>query len=448
MATRSSNSTIETDDAVKKDANAVDSRVALDVEKGPQLAAPVNPWDPSAFPDGGAEAWLAVLGCFCALFVSFGWIGAIGVFQEYYQLNQLKEYTPSQVSWIPSIEACFMFLGGSWVGRIQDLYGPRYLIPVGTFLHVFGLMMASLSTEYYQFVLSQAICSSIGASMVFYPSFACLATWFFKKRAAAFGLAACGSSLGGVLFPIIVLRLVDEIGYAWTMRTCAFLILGLLSISCFTIKSRIPPHKTPVRLMDFVKPLGELPFFLLTLSMFLMFIGLFVPFIFMSIEATVKGMDATLAIYLVSVMNAVSILGRTIPAALADKYGRFNVLIIMSWLTTIFTLAIWIPADDNTTLWIFAAFFGFSSGTIVSMSPALVAQISDVREIGIRTGTMYTFVAIAVLIGNPIGGSLVTDHHTNYVRLQVFAGCLMAGGSAVLMASRIALSGWKLAVKV
>lgn len=143
-----------------------------------------------------------------------------------------------------------------------------------------------------------------------------------------------------------------------------------------------------------------------------------------------------------------SILGRTIPAALADKYGRFNVLIIMSWLTTIFTLAIWIPADDNKTLWIFAAFFGFSSGTIVSMSPALVAQISDVREIGIRTGTMYTFVAVAVLIGNPIGGSLVTEHHTNYVRLQIFAGCLMAGGSVVLMASRVALSGWKLAVKV
>lgn len=132
MAMRTSNSTIETDDAVKKDANAVDSRVALDAEKGPQVAAPVNPWDPSAFPDGGAEAWLAVLGCFCALFVSFGWIGAIGVFQEYYQLHQLKGYSPSQVSWIPSIEACFMFLGGSWVGRIQDLYGPRYLIPVGT----------------------------------------------------------------------------------------------------------------------------------------------------------------------------------------------------------------------------------------------------------------------------------------------------------------------------
>jgi hypothetical protein len=30
--------------------------------------------DPRAFPDGGWEAWSVVLGSFCALFVSFGWI--------------------------------------------------------------------------------------------------------------------------------------------------------------------------------------------------------------------------------------------------------------------------------------------------------------------------------------------------------------------------------------
>lgn len=182
--------------------------------------------------------------------------------------------------------------------------------------------------------------------------------------------------------------------------------------------------------------------------MFLLFIGLFVPFIFISIDAVAKGMSHTSALYLVSVLNAASVLGRTIPTGLADKFGRFNVMIIQSWLSCLFTLAIWIPADSNAVLWIFAGVFGFSSGTIVSMGPAIVAQISDVRQIGVRTGTMYMFVAIAVLIGNPIGGSLVTDEHTNYDRLKIFAGCLMAGGSAVLMASRVALSGWKFAVKV
>ncbi|KAF2703806.1 putative MFS monocarboxylate transporter [Pleomassaria siparia CBS 279.74] len=411
-------------------------------------SAPTNPWDPSAFPDGGAEAWLVVLGCFCALFVSFGWIGAIGVFQEYYQLHQLKDYTPSQVSWIPAVEATVMFLGGSWVGRIQDLYGPRYLIYGGTFLHPFGLMMASLSTKYWHFILSQGIVSSIGASMVFYPSFACLATYFMKKRAAAFGLSAVGSSLGGILFPIMVIHLVEDIGYAWTMRACAFMIFGLLCISCFTIKSRIPPAKTPVKFMDFVKPLSELPFLLMTASMFFLFLGLFVPFIFISVEATVNGMSPLNSIYLVAVMNATSIVGRTLPAPLADKYGRFNVLIIMSWLTTLFTLAIWIPANTEAKRWVFSSFFGVSSGTLVSMSPALVAQISDVRQIGVRTGTMYTFVAIAVLIGNPVASSLVTDHHTNYRNLKIFAGCAMAIGSVLLMASRIAISGFKLKAKV
>jgi MFS family permease len=125
-------------------------------------------------------------------------------------------------------------------------------------------MMASISKEYYQFLLSQAVCSSIGASMVFYPAFSATITWFFKKRAMAVGIAAAGSSLGGVIFPIMVSRLVVEVGFGWTMRICAFLVLGLLIIANLFIKSRIPPHPRPVKLVDFVMPLTEPTFALLT----------------------------------------------------------------------------------------------------------------------------------------------------------------------------------------
>jgi len=48
-----------------------------DMEKVPTIVqAPVMPpaMDPSQFPDGGTKAWLTVLGGFCCLFVSFGWI--------------------------------------------------------------------------------------------------------------------------------------------------------------------------------------------------------------------------------------------------------------------------------------------------------------------------------------------------------------------------------------
>lgn len=58
---------------------------------------------------------------------------------------------------------------GPFVGKLFDNYGPRYLLLAGTVLHVFGLMMASVSKEYYQFILSQGVCSPIGASMLFFP---------------------------------------------------------------------------------------------------------------------------------------------------------------------------------------------------------------------------------------------------------------------------------------
>ena len=35
--------------------------------------APSGP-NPADFPDGGLEAWLVVMGGFCAVFCSFGWI--------------------------------------------------------------------------------------------------------------------------------------------------------------------------------------------------------------------------------------------------------------------------------------------------------------------------------------------------------------------------------------
>ena len=153
---------------------------------------PPNAWmDPKSFPEGGAKAWLTVAGASACLFVSFGWVNCVGIFQDYYQTHQLKEYSASNIAWIPALQSkfsssCypvyltmlvfFMLFGGTFVGRIFDSYGPRYLLIVGTFLHVFGLMMTSISKKYYQLLLSQAICSSIGASMVFYPAFNCVSS--------------------------------------------------------------------------------------------------------------------------------------------------------------------------------------------------------------------------------------------------------------------------------
>ena len=136
-----------------------------------------------------------------ALFVNFGWITSIGVFQDYYQTHQLKEYSPSTVAWIPALQAFMMFVGAPFYGKVFDNYGPRHLLFFGTIFHVLGLMMASVSSKYYQFLLSQGVCSPLGSSATFYAAINSGSTWFSKRRALALGIESSGSSLGGVIFP-------------------------------------------------------------------------------------------------------------------------------------------------------------------------------------------------------------------------------------------------------
>lgn len=122
----------------------------------PAPAAAVNLEDAGP-PDGGAAAWLVVLGAWCCSFSSSGWINSVGSFQQYYEVGPLKNYPESTISWIPSLQLFFMFALGPVVGMVFDGYGPRPLILGGTLLHVFGLVMASLATTYYRLTLSRGV---------------------------------------------------------------------------------------------------------------------------------------------------------------------------------------------------------------------------------------------------------------------------------------------------
>lgn len=61
---------------------------------------------------------------------------------------------------------------------------------------VFGMMMTSISTSYWQIVLAQAMCMGIGLGCLFVPSVAIVSTYFSTRKAFATGIAASGSSLG------------------------------------------------------------------------------------------------------------------------------------------------------------------------------------------------------------------------------------------------------------
>ncbi|KAG9189696.1 hypothetical protein G6011_06564 [Alternaria panax] len=396
-----------------------------------ETTAAVSPFHPSQFPDGGRDAYLCLLGGFCCLFCSFGWLNCVGVFQSYYQRNQLSDYSPSTIAWIASLEIFVMFAPGPIVGFIYDNYGPKYILLFGTFFHVFGLMMTSLCTEYWQFVLAQGICSPLGLNCVFQAGTSTIPTWFLKKRGLAFGVMVSGSGLGGIIFPIVATHLIPQIGYGWTMRTLAFLILGMMGIALLTVKSRLPPRPREFELWVFVEPFKDTRFILLTIASFLFFMGLFIPINFIEVEAMSDGMSTSLAGYLLAVLNAASMFGRIIPGALADKVGKFNMQSLWCLVAAILVLALALPASGNAAYITFAALYGFASGAFVSLLPAQIVHISKVEQIGVRVGVMFACISFAGLVGNPIAGAIVDKNNGMYWGLNIFSGVMLMAGSSI-----------------
>lgn len=309
-------------------------------------------------------------------------------------------------------------------------------------------MMVSLSTQYYQFFLAQGVVAAISSSAVFQACMSSVVSWFFARRAAAFGIMVSGSSLGGVVLPIMMDRLIKQIGFPWTMRIVAFLFLGLLIIANLTVRSRLPPRPTPLVLKAYFSSLKEPAMALTVAACFLFFWGMFLPFNYVILQAQRQGMSPNLIPYLLPILNALSIFGRILPGIAADRWGRFNIMIVITALTAIFCLGLWIPGKTNAAIVVFVVIFGFTSGGFISLGPTLIAQISDIREIGIRTGTAFAIQSFGALTGSPIAGAIVSRQGGDFLGLQLFCGFCMVVSVVVFTAARATQVGPKIWVKV
>ncbi|KAI9849205.1 MAG: hypothetical protein M1838_000225 [Thelocarpon superellum] len=358
-------------------------------------------------PDGGTQAWLAVLGGFLCQFCSFGFINALGIFQFQYEEVILTTYSSSSISWILTFQLFLMFFLSQAVGLLVDMYGPRPVMIPASVLVVLGVLTLSFCTEYWQIFLAQSVCFGVGAAGVFMPGLVVAGQYFHQKRALAVGVVASGSSLGGVVFPIFLTTLFDRIGFAPTLRWTA-LMLGILLVAANLLIS--PLHKPKgwqgKRSIASLAAFRSPPFLLYVSGAFLFFWGVFGPFNFMALFASQSEDSAKIALYLVSITNAASIPGRVLPSHIADRLGHFAVMTTMAYASGILVLGIWLPLNYHRSmagLIIFTLGFGFASGAFVSLMTPCVVDLCDgkTENLGVMLGSTMNVVAFAFVLPFP-----------------------------------------------
>ncbi|KPM39568.1 hypothetical protein AK830_g7018 [Neonectria ditissima] len=95
------------------------------------------------------------------------------------------------------------------------------------------------------------------------------------------------------------------------------------------------------------------------------------------------------------------------------------------------------PGKNNTAIIVFTIAFGFACGGFTSLGPTLVAQISDIRQIGIRTGTAFAVQSFGALTGSPIASAIVESQGGDYLGLKVFCGISMLASAVVYVVASV-----------
>ncbi|KAJ3579187.1 hypothetical protein NPX13_g1384 [Xylaria arbuscula] len=387
-------------------------------------------WSTPPAPDGGTEAWSVVAGGFLSYFATFGLLNSFGTFQAYDQENLLQGSGSSSISWIGSVQLFLLFIGGLGVGPAFDKLGAMRITAPGTFLYVLSFMFTSLGTQFYQILLAQGFLYGIADAMLFYPTISAVNVWFDHNRGLALGIVVSGSSIGGIVWPILVERLIQAIGFPWALRTIGFICLAILIPSVILVRERRVTNspRGNIDTKRLTKEILSKEYLLQTGGFTFAYLGLFIPFYYLSLFAIKHGVEPGFANYLLAILNAGSFVGRIISGFLADKlgpsvntpttpterqrylqdnYSSFNITSVSSFLAGVVLLSL-LAITTQPEIIAFSVLYGLFSGGLISLQSACIAAISPNKNmIGVKIGVMMAVCSVGVLIGNPIAGILL-----------------------------------------
>ncbi|GAB1200959.1 hypothetical protein APSETT444_010341 [Aspergillus pseudonomiae] len=414
-------------------------------DETPQTTTDPSPPPIDPPPDGGLNAWTQAVMGHLVCFNTWGYIASFGVFQAYYQSS--LGVSSSAISWVGSVQIFLIFFIGTFSGRALDAGFFRPVYYTGVVLQLLGVFMTSLATRYWQLFLAQGICTGLGSGLQFCPVMGLVATYFAKRRVFALAFGLVGSGTGGMLFPGLVKALMPAIGFGWTLRVLGFVMLGTSIPAMTLLKPRLPPRRSGplVEWSAFKEP----AYVLFCLGMFLNFWGLYFAFYYVgAFGRSVIGLSYSDSTNLIIVTNGVGIVGRLIPAFLADVYfGPLNTIIPLA-LGASLMMFCWIAVHSVGGLYVFAVLYGMFSNGVQGLWPSTLSSLTpDLSKTGVRIGMGFTVVSFACLTGPPLGGALIA-RADGYIGAQIWGGLTFVLGALVLITARVSKTGLQMKARI
>lgn len=350
-------------------------------------------------------------------------------------------------------------------GYLQDRFGPRVVIPLGSVLLAFSLGLTSRAQTLWHFSIAYGVLAGAGVSMLGFASHAAFVPrWFERKRGLATGITMAGIGFG----MLVVIPLVENAiaRYGWRtsylyLAAAILLVVGPLN-GLFarqrpqdmdllpdgdTVEKGGPQrlNKMYIRIMDheWAEKAWTLPralrtgrFWCLTLAFFFLAFA-YQGTLLHSISAMVDdGLKRESAAYFFGILGIAGSTGKIVLGYLSDIYGRerINTLGVSLAIVGIVCL-INVGSAPALFPFMFALLFGLGYGAAAPLLPSVCADIF--------LGNSFGLIFAAIAIGGGAGGAagafmagFLRDTAGNYtIPLSVFIGSLMTSCILLWLAS-------------
>jgi predicted MFS family arabinose efflux permease len=243
-------------------------------------------------------------------------------------------------------------------------------------------------------------------------------------------------------------QLSGSIGYPWTIRVFAFIILFNSAVIIALARPRQADKvagngdesdNNRRAWTDMVSAFKDGVFVTYIIGVFLALLGVYGAFFYMATYGrAVIGLSESDSLTIVLVFNAVGIPGRLMLGYVADRfYGPFSTVLPFTLGGGILLLA-WMAVDSTAAYYVFVVMFGICTHAFNTLlGPTLATFVTDSRQSGQRMGIGFGVAGLAGLTSPPLAGALIALGGGSYVYLQIYSGALVSLGFVVLTSLRL-----------
>ncbi|XP_055344423.1 monocarboxylate transporter 12-like [Paramacrobiotus metropolitanus] len=379
--------------------------------------------------------WVIVAAAFFCSFVVDGVAGSISMF-----LDNFREVTADcqkeagngtstgqcLSSSLTSLVGSFLYgvylLMGPIACSLADTFGYRLIIFSGSLIAASGFAVSFFVNNLYVLIVTYGVIGGMGFGLIYSPSIMYVCAYFKEGNALAVGLTVCGSSVGGMVFPLIVTALL----HIWHWQGTMLFLAGVALLCCVAAAAMFDPqHKAHTQPLS-VRPRGGgcLPplvkealhdmtrlsiyrhpaFLLYSIASFIGSLALLTPIFFLpDLAQSLYGITKDTSAYTMTAVNCANLAGRIAWGAVIDRSGwdplkLHNACILLGgvWLGLL-------PVCGTFAgMLVDGAVYGFFIAPYISLMAVILSSRLGPEQLPLAFGQTQLLAGIASMLGPPI----------------------------------------------